>query len=81
MALLRQSRTDSGPGFQVKVLQRFEVVPWFEVVPGVARERGDLISQKVFSKSVCRGQLPHRPVNLSFVITNIKNKLTDLCGS
>jgi len=26
-------------------------------------------------------QLPHKSVNVSFTTTNIKNKLTDLCGS
>ena len=30
-------------------------------------------------KSCCRSQLPHKPVHLSFTITSIKNKLTDLC--
>ena len=28
----------------------------------------------------CKSQFPHESVNLSFIITNIKNKLTDLCG-
>ena len=31
--------------------------------------------------SFCRCQLPHKSVNLSFTITNIKNTLTDLCGN
>ena len=39
------------------------------------------ISHKVFLKSFCRSQFPHKSVNLSFIITNIKNKLTDLCGN
>ena len=39
----------------------------------------DLISHKVFMKPFCRSQLPHKSVNLSFTITNIKNKLTDFC--
>ena len=34
-----------------------------------------------FLKSFCKSQLPHKFVNLSFVITNIQNKLTDLWGS
>ena len=38
------------------------------------------LSHKVFSKSICRSQLPYEFVNLSFTITNIKNELTDLCG-
>ena len=29
--------------------------------------------------AVSLSQLPHKSVNLSFTITNIKNKLTDLC--
>ena len=41
---------------------------------------GLLISQKVFIKSFCNSRFPHKSVNLSFIITNIKNKLTDVCG-
>jgi hypothetical protein len=39
------------------------------------------ISHKVFLKTFCRSQLPHKPVNLSFTITYIKNQLTNLWGS
>ena len=39
-----------------------------------------LISHKVVWKSFCISHLPHKSVNLSSTITNIKNKLTDLCG-
>ena len=39
----------------------------------------ELISRKVFSQSVCKSQLPHKSANLSFTVTNIKNKLTGLC--
>ena len=39
------------------------------------------ISDKVFSKSYCRSQLPHKSVHLSFSNADIKNKLTDLCGN
>jgi len=39
------------------------------------------ISHEVFLKLFCRSQLPHKFVNISFAITNIKNKLTDLWGS
>ena len=38
------------------------------------------ISDKVFVKSFCRSQLPHKSVNLSFTVTNMKHKLTKLCG-
>ena len=41
----------------------------------------DFISQKVFIKSFCKSQFPHESANFSFTITNIKNKLTDLCGN
>jgi len=35
-----------------------------------------LISQKVFVRSFCKGQFPHKSVDLSFLITIIKDKLT-----
>ena len=41
----------------------------------------DLISQKVFIKSICKSRLPNRSVNLSFIITIAKNELTDLRGN
>ena len=37
-----------------------------------------LISHKVFLKSSCRSQPPHKSINLSFIITNINNLLTGL---
>ena len=37
-------------------------------------------TQSVY-KAFFRSQLPHRSVNLLFTITNIKHKLTDLCGN
>ena len=46
-----------------------------------APSRSRLISQKVFIKSFCKSQLPQKSVNLSFITTNIKNKLTDSCGN
>ena len=39
------------------------------------------ISQKVFIKSFCRIQFPHKPVYLSFKITIVKNQLADLYGN
>ena len=39
-----------------------------------------LISHKVLIKSFWTSQFPHKSVNLSFIITNIKNKLTFFCG-
>ena len=43
--------------------------------------RGILFSHTVFLKSFFRSQIPHKSVNVSFTITDIKNKLTDLCGN
>ena len=40
-----------------------------------------LISQIVFVKSFLKSQFPHKSVNSSFIITNMKNKLTDLRGN
>ena len=34
-----------------------------------------------FSDSFCKSQLPHRSVNLFFVITHVRNELTNLCGN
>ena len=39
------------------------------------------ISQKVLIKSFWKSQVLHISVNLSFIITNIKNKLTNVCGN
>ena len=39
----------------------------------------DVIPQKVLAKSFCKGQLPHKSVNVSSIITNFKNKLTESC--
>ena len=41
----------------------------------------ELFSQKVSIKPFCKSQLPHKFVSLSFIITNMKNKLTSLCGN
>ena len=40
----------------------------------------DFISQKVSIKSFCKGQFPHKFVNILFIAAIIKDKLTDLCG-
>ena len=39
------------------------------------------ISQKVLITLFCKSRFPHTSVNLSFVITNVQNKLTDLRGN
>ena len=41
----------------------------------------DFTSQKVFMKSFCESQFLHKSVNLSSIIANIKDKLTNLCGN
>jgi hypothetical protein len=48
------------------------------------RGRGNIsnnISHKVFLKSSCKSQLPHKSVDSSLTTTNIKNKLTALRGN
>ena len=40
-----------------------------------------LISQKVFTKTFCRSQFPHKFVDSFFVLVIIKDELTDLCGN
>ena len=41
----------------------------------------NVIAQKVFIPLLCKSQFPHKSVNSSFIITDIKNTLRDLCGS
>ena len=41
----------------------------------------NIFSQRLCEKYFSKRQFPHISVNLSFIITNIKNKLTDLCGT
>ena len=38
------------------------------------------IAQKVLITTLCRSQLSHKSVNLSFAITNMNGKFKDLCG-
>ena len=40
-----------------------------------------LIIHKLFLKSFCKSQSPHKSVNLSPTITIVKYMLTDLCGN
>ena len=39
-----------------------------------------LVFQKVFIKLFCTSQFPDQSVNVSFIITNMKNKLTNFVG-
>ena len=41
----------------------------------------EFMPQKLFVKSFCRSQLPYKSVNSSFIITNMKKRLTNLCGN
>ena len=43
-----------------------------------AAER-DLVSQKVFTRSFCKSQFPHRSVNLSFILVVIR-KMSRICA-
>ena len=38
-------------------------------------------SQKLSLGLFCKSQFPYKFVNLSFTITHIKNKLTNVCGN
>ena len=63
-------------------------LPGSGALPGLTRPLGsgadlfcsDLVLGDHF-KSFRTSQLPHKFVNLSFTITNMKNTLTDLCGN
>ena len=54
---------------------------WRQVGAIVIAPTRELISLKVFVKSFCRSQFPHKSVNLCFIITNTKDELTNLCGN
>ena len=66
-AYIRQSRPDSSLGCQEEVLHSLQAVP-------SSLGSGTL-------NPTCISQPPHKSVNLSFTITDIKNNLTDLCGN
>ena len=40
-----------------------------------------LISEKAFIKSSCQRQFSYKSVDVSFISTNIKNRLTNLRGN
>ena len=46
-------------------------------VPDVLR---NLVSLKLLVKSFYKSRCPHKSVNLFFIFTDVKKKLTDLCG-
>jgi len=49
--------------------------------PQTPNPNPQVLSQKVFITWFCTSQFPHKSVNLSSIITNMKNELTDLCGN
>jgi len=54
------------------------------VISGVwklANQVSFFLSHNVFTKSFGKYQFPHKFVNLSIMITNMKNTLTDMCGN
>ena len=52
------------------------VLVWRDAFSGTDAEGVDLTMCVVF----CKSQSPHKSVNISYTITDIKNKSTDLCG-
>ena len=48
---------------------------------GLTKKKRRLIPQIVLAKSFCKSRFPHKSVNLSAIITNIKNELSDVCGN
>ena len=40
----------------------------------------DFIAEKVFIKAFGKSPFPHKSVNLSFIVTSVKNKLTNCEG-
>ena len=48
------------------------------VTPACSPPGTDLLLQNVFTQSFRESRFPHKSINLSFIITNTKNKLTDL---
>ena len=73
MAGTRQSRPNPGIGVQANVRKTCSGVPY---PLGNGQVEPDLTQ-----KSSCGSQLPHTPVDLSSTITDMKNKLPDLCGN
>ena len=55
---------------------------WFQLISlvNISAHRC-LILQKVFTKMFCEHQFPHKSVDVSFIITKIRDQLTNLCGN
>ena len=48
---------------------------------GEAERGSELITQKVFIKSFCKSRFTQKSGNSSFIITSMKDKLTDMRGN
>ena len=70
-----------GKRISIAVIDETEFVPVLRSAGLSLFNATVIISQKVFIKSFGKSQFPHKSANVSFIITNIKNKLTDLCGN
>jgi len=88
----RQSRPDSGLGFQAKVVKTFQGVPSSlecsypeplrnHRAPRPFPQGANLISHKLFIESFRKSPFPHKSVNLIFILVIVKDELTDLRGS
>ena len=69
---------DSGFGDLRGLIKDFGKVSGWRGAGGWTR---NIFSHKVFTNSFCKSQFPQKSVNVSFVIADIKNELTDLCGN
>ena len=67
-------------GFRVSGV-RFGVEVFMFWVHGMGFGVRGFISQKVFIKSFCKSQFPHKYVNLFFISVTTTDKLTGLCGN
>ena len=61
------------------VVQRVVPQPLLPITANQKTPLTDLISQKVIVESFCQRPFPHKSVNLSFIINNVENPLTNLC--
>ena len=45
------------------------------------RERECALRERLFIKSFCKSQFPHKSVNLFFILVKMRDTLTHLCGN
>ena len=84
--VLSHTHPGGNPGATLKSISHrchlFEVVFVWELTEETRHLLlGCLQGGKVFSKSFYRIELPHTSVNISHTITDVKSRLTDLCGN